>query len=108
MTGQRRLVDCETCKKILGGTRIVAAAVRLVDGTVITRSRPVRHPKLVHWTYHAGLENAEGRDAEGFLTDEGVFVDRVEAKIIAANAGQLNERGTARTYTNELYSEDVW
>lgn len=88
------------------GKRIVAVALLLPDDTIVTRPRPARHHTLIHWLHRKGLE--EGGYVQGFLTDEGFFVPRTTAKGIAIEAGQLNERGKARNYTNELYSEDVW
>lgn len=43
---------------------------------------------------------------QGFLTSEGRFVDRVEAKKIAENAGQL--KGKKCGSTLKLYSEDLY
>lgn len=44
---------------------------------------------------------------QGFLTNNNRFVDRVEARVIAENCGQmLNNEYTS--HGNELYSEDVW
>jgi len=39
---------------------------------------------------------------QGFVTDEGVFVDRREAAVIAFNCGQVSE------LTEIVISEDLW
>jgi hypothetical protein len=43
---------------------------------------------------------------QGFLTSRGRFVDRVEAKVIAVDAGQLEGRHVYGK--TELYSEDLY
>ena len=51
--------------------------------------------------YAAGTDYKEL--AQGFLTDEDRFLNRIEAKKHAQVCGQLTE-----TEYEELYSEDVW
>ena len=41
---------------------------------------------------------------QGFLTDDGYFVDRYEAKKIAQKANQIVEE----TNLLQLFSEDIW
>lgn len=41
---------------------------------------------------------------QGFVTQDGRFVDRREAKRIAYRAGQL----IRETHPTDLFSEDVW
>ena len=45
--------------------------------------------------------------AEGFLTDEGVFLDRRSAAVHAYECGQLVE-DTESDYIEVLFSEDLW
>jgi hypothetical protein len=45
--------------------------------------------------------------SQGFLTDTGRFVNRVEAFYIALKAGQIIN-GTNSATTPKLYSEDLW
>jgi hypothetical protein len=45
-----------------------------------------------------------GKTVQGFVTNDNIFVDRVEAMKIARAAGQL----IAETGFNELYSEDLY
>ena len=47
------------------------------------------------------LRNAK----QGFLTNEGRFVNRIEAFNIAKAAGQIIHKDDL---TNELYTEDMW
>jgi hypothetical protein len=64
--------------------------------------RPIRH--------HKAMENLliRGRDPryfeQGFYTNEGNFVDRREAKIIAVAAGQY----IGNHNSDDLFSEDLW
>jgi hypothetical protein len=46
----------------------------------------------------------EERDIQGFVTDEGRFVDRLEGAAIALAAGQI----AALKWPPDLYSEDLW
>jgi hypothetical protein len=82
---------------------IVAAAIRQ-DGMVCSVPRPGRHGDIIRKMAEAGISipiNGE----QGFLTSDGLFVDRVRAKMIAALAEQIMPgRGQHR----ELFSEDVW
>lgn len=51
------------------------------------------------------VENGDrsvGKYTQGFLTNKGMFVDRIEAAKIAYDSGQTKEQ------LNQLYSEDVW
>ena len=65
-----------------------------------------RHFQLIHANYpnisHLRLSCDE---VQGFMTSEGNFVDRVEAKRIASEAGQIKEDNFG---LKDLYSEDVW
>jgi hypothetical protein len=46
---------------------------------------------------------AVGPTSQGFVTSEGRFVDRKEAKEIALEAKQIEDMARS-----ELHSEDVW
>lgn len=87
---------------------ILQAAIRDIDrGIVYTLPRPARHGDIIrHMVENYFIDKI--RDAEyiqGFITEEGVFVNRWTAKKIATKAGQLLEREAGK---DELYSEDVW
>ena len=78
---------------------IVAVAIR-ANGLTISAPRPARHSHVLHALPTQLACSAE----QGFLTDGGQFVDRVEALAIARNAGQLLRPASLP----ELYSEDLW
>lgn len=83
--------------------RIVAAAI-LQDGVVYSVSRPGRHHNVIRMMYESGNPQEEGH-VQGFVTNEGIFVDRKDAYIIARDAGQILDK----TFPSDtLFSEDVW
>lgn len=82
---------------------IVAAAIQQ-DGLVCSVRRPGRHHDVIRKMAAAGIPipiNGE----QGFLTNDGLFVDRRRALMIAQSAKQII-RGRAAVV--ELFSEDVW
>lgn len=82
--------------------KIVAAAIRQGD-VVCFVPRPGRHHDVIRGMAKAGFPiPIDGK--QGFLTDEGQFVERRAALGIAEIAGQLLP-GKGR---GELFSEDVW
>ena len=82
---------------------IVAAAIRYRE-VAISQPRPARHGHIIRWMADLGLDVVQPED-QGFTTSDGRFVDRVEARRIAVDAGQLLPN--ARSH-DELFSEDVW
>ena len=56
---------------------------------------------LKEFGYNVGIDYEQGK--QGFLTDKGEFLNRVEAKKHAQACGQIID-----TEFNELYSEDLW
>ena len=78
---------------------IVAAAIR-IDGVVHTGRR---HDIIIHRRYRETGKRVIGE--QGFVTDIGTFVSRVEALRIARAAGQqINKHG----HPGELFSEDIY
>jgi len=83
-------------------TMIVAAAI-LHDGQIWTGSR---HSDLI---YQAVRDNPDmdpfrvSQDEQGFLTDDGRFVSRTAAKVIAVKAGQISPDDD-----RALLSEHLW
>jgi hypothetical protein len=84
--------------------KIVAAAVNAY-GAIWSLPRPNRHHHILWAIDGAGLcAIAPGPEAQGFLTSDGRFVNRIEGAQIAKNAEQY----TALIAPPELYSEDLW
>jgi hypothetical protein len=93
---------------------IKAAAIRTADGAVTSFPPPQRHIDI-----HRALTGARAPFPwiEGFITDTGDFLNRVEAMTHARACKQLAPRnqpadplGTKPRISNksELYSEDLW
>lgn len=85
-------------------TRIVAAAIQC--GATISLLPPARHHTILQsMDVIMGIDTEKVLPSEqGFLTDEGKFVNRVEAFYVAWKAGQLLKP----TNGPELFSEDLW
>lgn len=84
--------------------RIVAAAIQL-GGVTFSLPRPARHRTVMH-SLMLYLSDAQLASAtEGFVTSDGRFVNRCQARQIADLSGQEPKtNGPA----HELYSEDLW
>lgn len=88
-----------------GGTlTIVRSAIRDPDGTVYHLPQPARHHNVIRQMHDLGMHDPK-KGEQGFITSEGLFVNRKEAKLIAVAADQLLERASKQ---DELYSECVW
>ena len=91
---------------------IVAAAIRF-GPLICVVPAPGRHHNILHAIYE--LTKGERSDAsyvlekQGFVTDQGVFLDRRQAFLHAVLHDQLKRR-TGPGYYNgdELFSEDLW
>lgn len=82
-------------------TRIVAAAIRW-NGVVYTGPH---HHNIIHQTaFTTGKKPVCGE--QGFIADNGQFLDRVEARKVAASAGQIVQ--PLPHATDELFSEELW
>jgi hypothetical protein len=90
---------------ILDDESILMAAIRHTGtGQIWAVERPGRHPHIT-WAMDALYVPEFHRTEEGFLTSYGRYVERNEAALIAAAAGQLlNKQSTPAI----LFSEDVW
>jgi hypothetical protein len=86
--------------------RVVAAAMLMKDGVVVSLPPPARHHTIIRHCvdvlgYAAPIN---GRDS-GFILSDGSYCDRRKSKIIASAANQLLPRAST---LDELFSEDVW
>jgi len=84
--------------------RIVSAAVQY-QGVIFSLPRPARHHVILHAMHAMGLPK-ESRRGQGFLTSEGRFVDRSEARRVALAAGQVTE--DKLHHQVHLFTEDLW
>lgn len=103
---------CGNARKKL---RIAAAAIR-IGQMVYALPPPARHHTVMWWLcgYDGDSTQRTGRvvyrhmrypHEQGFVTTRGMFVDRVEARLIAVRAQQLLPQ---HLKLKELFSEDVW
>jgi hypothetical protein len=82
---------------------IVSAAIKTRTGAIHSIPPPARHHNIVHVLADDGHEQVEG-DEQGFLLNNGIFVNRIEGGKIAIDSGQINKL----RWPPNLYSEDLW
>lgn len=63
-----------------------------------------RHADILGMLFKHQIPYDKNNMIQGFLTDDGYFVDRYEAKKIAQKANQIVEE----TNLLQLFSEDIW
>lgn len=84
--------------------KIAAAAVIDHEGGVVSLPVPARHGDILAYMKDRGDPLPIVGD-QGFITNDGAFIDRYRAREIAEQAGQL----LPDAYNlKQLYSEDVW
>lgn len=84
---------------------IVAAACQY-EGLTFSLPQPARHGQILHSMEGAFCDgDAIKSCCQGFLTSEGRFVNRVQARQIAHMAGQEPK---ATGNSRDLFSEDLW
>lgn len=89
--------------------KILAAAIRNKEtGVVWSLPVPARHHDLIRVCTDWGA-GAQSEFEQGFITDQYRYVDRIEARKIAEQAGQVITRANGTDYKGSfLFSEDVW
>ncbi len=86
--------------------KIVAAAIFL-DGFVAVALPKERHHNIINNLAETGFPTPIG-GVQGFLTSEGIFVDRKMAMIMARANNQLIPREGQHGVGGDLFSEDLW
>jgi hypothetical protein len=79
-------------------------------------ARPGRHSDVIAFARSAGVPKGTDHSKQGFVTNTGRFVDRVEGARIAIAAGQVRlHPKSGNTVLHDglnwppyLYSEDMW
>ena len=75
------------------------------NDTIYALPKPNRH----HNVFQLIDDTSYKMEIQGFLDDQGNFLDRKIAYIIAKTSGQLARPGDPKLYQgNELFSEDLW
>jgi len=83
---------------------ITHVAIKDNNNVIHSLPKPNRHHDVIRMMAKNGADIPVA-GVQGFLTDAGVFADRVEAKEIAINANQIIRESCK---SNRLYSEDIW
>lgn len=85
--------------------RVTAAAIKDPHtDKVWSVPAPGRHHDVIRHMCQNGYESVPGDFPQGFLLEDGSFVDRWNARRHAIGSAQI----THAKYGKELYSEDVW
>jgi hypothetical protein len=86
--------------------RIVGVTIRHPTGLIFAGYEPLRHHNVICAMDQKGMAGNENTRDQGFITNTGRHVCRIEASFIAEKAGQVQclSQGTNR----KLFSEDVW
>jgi hypothetical protein len=75
------------------------------NGVIYSLPKPNRHHHLFSLTVN---DPKEDDDEQGFLDNDGMFLNRAEAFIVATNANQLKPRRPGGYDGELLFSEDIW
>jgi hypothetical protein len=84
---------------------IIGVAIQTYNGSVIWLPNPNRHNNVIKKMVDEMGYNVPIRGKQGFITEDYIFVDREEAKIIARNNKQLLPNTSD---SDKLFSEDIW
>lgn len=90
----------EKPKDCYWGVMILQAAIKDPTGVVHTLLKPARHHNILHLM---SLQQRQGA-IQGFITDDNIFVDRIEAASLALKHKQIGHL----QWPPNLYSEDLW
>lgn len=78
------------------------AAIRLKDGTVISKDRPARHADILMFAYSGDWDIEDC--AQGFVSSTGRFLTRQEAWDVTT----INGQRIAEHSEGTLFTEDLW
>lgn len=84
-------------------TEYIECAAITHFGKVYALARPARHHDIIGMICYELKTNFVGSGGQGFLTNRGRFVDRLEGEMIARLAGQVDV-----LIGSVLTSEDMW
>ena len=85
---------------------IAGVAIKTDEGDVFHLNKPNRHRDLIDYIVYVlnYTGNLGGRERQGFILNDGSFVDRIDSIPIARKSGQLK----ASMVSSVLTSEDLW
>jgi len=84
--------------------KVTAAAIRDDDGKVWTLPAPARHHNILRHMYDSGKPGSF-LDGQGFVLEDGTFVNRKVAAKLAVESGQIKK---TEYVDGQLFSEDLW
>ena len=98
-------LDQETLDYLNTLPKITGVAIISHEGEVISLPAPNRHHNVIRHMVDKLKHPIPIMGLQGFVCEDGTFLDRVCAKVVAINQGQLLER---HQDGEELFSECVW
>lgn len=85
--------------------KIAGSALRHPNGLIFTGFSPLRHHHVIRAMDQVGMGGIDNTLDQGFITNTGRYVGRIEAMFIAKKEGQTKETTDSKY---QLHSEDVW
>lgn len=79
-------------------------AVKKGDFLTLTLPAPARHHHVLHSLAALGLPCSVSVENQGFLLEDGTYIDREPAGVIAVESGQIEKLN----WPPQLFSEDLW
>ena len=76
-------------------------------GRIWSLPAPNRHHDVIRFIAKETGSGLYGPHSEGFLTENGTYLDRITARHLAEGNGQF-KREAGGTQSAELFSEDLW
>lgn len=87
--------------------RIIIGVAINKAGTIYSLLRPNRHHNVIKYMVDLGV-SPKGEDAiQGFIDNNGLFLEREEAKKLALTNNQFRKESTTPD-SPWLFSEDLW
>lgn len=78
------------------------------DGVIYSLPRPNRHHHVIHLIATLNGVGIKGPNVQGFLDENGEFLNRQDAFIRARRTGQIIRPAEGGYQGGDLYSEDLW
>ncbi len=98
-------LDQETLNYLNTLPKITGVAIISHEGEVISLPAPNRHHNVIKYMVGTLKHPIPVMGLQGFVCEDGTFLDRVCAKVVAIRNNQLLER---HDNGEELFSECVW
>lgn len=83
---------------------MITHVAMIVKGKLYSLPKPFRHHNIIYDLAQKGMRTPIAPDSQGFLTDQGEYLDRTQGAVYALNVGQISKL----IVSPDLYSEDLW